>query len=230
MSYSTGSVAVTNGSPTVTGSGTTWKTGSLVNVNDLFTVTSGSNSGIYYIVQSVDSDTQITLSANYTGATLSALSYFISQSFTSRGYPRVQKGDIDWEAQLQDLADKINADMITALAGGSTTQNAPYQFTFSGECTNGQDIRRNWIAKYSGTMSKAYCWADTAPNGGNATIRVQVGTGGSATKYVQWTHTAGSQTSSNTADTFAISAGDEIEVYIVTANQIGNITVNVYTQ
>lgn len=88
--YSAGTVTVTNGSAVVTGSGTSW---SSLSAGDLFSI---KNSGVYYVVASVDSATQITLSSNYAGVTASGQLYTISTSFTpifGIAYP--EQGDID---------------------------------------------------------------------------------------------------------------------------------------
>jgi len=62
----TGTLTATNGSPTVTGSGTLFS--SQVAYGDYLTLGSGT-----YIVSTVNSDTSITLSSNYTGTTSSSL-------------------------------------------------------------------------------------------------------------------------------------------------------------
>lgn len=90
--YTTGTVSVTNGSQTVTGSGTLFQTAAL-SAGDLFTVI---DSNVPYIIGSVDSETQVTLSANYAGATASGLSYAVHTSFTSNnGWPYPEKGDVE---------------------------------------------------------------------------------------------------------------------------------------
>lgn len=67
--YSTGTMAVTNGSTTVTGAGTAW----LANLDAGMFLRRGTER--YYHVASVDSDTQLTLSEAYTGTTGSGLAY-----------------------------------------------------------------------------------------------------------------------------------------------------------
>lgn len=74
--YNTGTVSTTNGSKTVTGSGTTWNT--LVDAGMLFKI-----SGRYYVVASVDSVTQITLRDAYEGSTASGQAYTLSPLGTS---------------------------------------------------------------------------------------------------------------------------------------------------
>ena len=80
--YETGTVSVTNASAIVTGSGTTF-TGN-VSVGDKFGVGALLNRStafpkIWFEVQSVDSDTQLTLTANYSGATDSGQSFITAQ-------------------------------------------------------------------------------------------------------------------------------------------------------
>jgi len=62
----TGTLTATNGSPTVTGSGSTFT--SQLSFGDYITL-----SGIAYKVQTVESDTSLTLSSNYSGTTSSSL-------------------------------------------------------------------------------------------------------------------------------------------------------------
>lgn len=79
-------VAVTNGSPVVTGTGTTWQTDG-IKAGDFFSL--GANritptpAGTWYQIQSVDSETQITLTANYNEATLGGQAYTIRKTFTT---------------------------------------------------------------------------------------------------------------------------------------------------
>lgn len=70
--YNTGTIAVTNNSKTVTGSGTSW----LGNVD---TTKSLVIDGVIYSIASVDSNTQITLTYAYQGESYSSLSYFTAK-------------------------------------------------------------------------------------------------------------------------------------------------------
>lgn len=67
--YSTGTISVTNGSRTVTGSGTTWNT--LVDAGMLM---QRGNERVY-VIESIDSTTQVTLRDAYEGATGAGASY-----------------------------------------------------------------------------------------------------------------------------------------------------------
>lgn len=89
--YKTGTVSVTNGSQVATGTGTLWL--SNVSPGDGFTV---AGTGVPYTVGSVDSDTQITLNANYAGATQSGAVYAIWRDFTTENnIPELVSGDIE---------------------------------------------------------------------------------------------------------------------------------------
>lgn len=71
--YTAGTISVSNGSAVVTGIGTTWTTNA--KAGDSFR----GNGGGLYIILSVDSNTQITLTANHSGA-LSGVTYGIGKS------------------------------------------------------------------------------------------------------------------------------------------------------
>lgn len=71
--HTTGTVAVTNGSATVTGTGTDWQT-ALITAGVIFI---GGNS---YPIASVQSDTQLTLALPYAGATGGGLAYAIDRA------------------------------------------------------------------------------------------------------------------------------------------------------
>jgi hypothetical protein len=70
--YSAGTVSVTNGSPIVTGNGTSWATN--LASGDTFALLAG---GPRCEIDSVDSNTQITLVSNYTGSTASGQAYYV---------------------------------------------------------------------------------------------------------------------------------------------------------
>jgi hypothetical protein len=72
-SYSTGTISVTQGSAVITGAGTTWNT--LVDVGMLLQV---GGSGRYYVVKSIDSTTQITLTEAFEGTTAAGQAYVLS--------------------------------------------------------------------------------------------------------------------------------------------------------
>jgi len=89
--YKTGTATVTNGSATVTGTNTLWLAN--VTAGDSFTIAS---TGVMYNVASVDSDTQVTLSAPYAGVTASGVVYAIGTGFTvPDSFPEMSQGDIE---------------------------------------------------------------------------------------------------------------------------------------
>ena len=89
--YKTGTATVTNGSATVTGSGTLW----LANVTAGYSFTVAGD-GVMYDVASVDSDTQVTLSVAYAGVTASGAVYAIGTGFTvPDNFPEMSQGDIE---------------------------------------------------------------------------------------------------------------------------------------
>ena len=103
--YSTGTASVTNGSPTVTGTNTLWLAN--VSAGDSFTV---AGDGVMYDVASVDSDTQITLSVNYAGATASGVVYTIARDFTSPdNFPELTTGDIETPTIITRALRKIQS-------------------------------------------------------------------------------------------------------------------------
>ena len=113
--YKTGVASVTNGSPTVTGSGTLW----LANVSaaDSFTI---AGDGVMYDVASVDSDTQVTLSVPYAGSTAAGAVYTIARDFTSPDdFPEMSQGDIETATVFTRAMRKIQGKITSILAGGS---------------------------------------------------------------------------------------------------------------
>jgi hypothetical protein len=102
--YQTGTVSVANGSNVVTGSGTAWDVN--VTAGDLFKV---SGESAIYEIASVDSATQITLTANYAGATNTGLSYAIIRDFTTYySLPKLAQGDIDLQDIFNRAVNKID--------------------------------------------------------------------------------------------------------------------------
>jgi len=103
--YLSGSVTVTNGSPTVTGVSTLFTAN--VSLGDVFSLLS---SGVFYTVAAIDSDLQITLSANYAGATATAQPYTITRDFTPiLGLPYPVTGDVDTAGIVKEAMLKIDA-------------------------------------------------------------------------------------------------------------------------
>lgn len=132
MQYKIGTVTTTNGSQVITGVGTLW----LANIvsGALFTVP-GDN--VTYEIASVDTDTQVTLSANYAGTGAAGVTYAMHRDFTSGNIPLLSNNDIETGtifsramAQIQDListnekpsiVDNGTATILTLSAGGGAT-------------------------------------------------------------------------------------------------------------
>ncbi len=94
MQYKIGTVSVTNGSNVVTGTGTAWQA-SGIDSSNIFTK-EGDN--VAYSIASVDSDTQLTLTANYGGSNSSGSNYGITIDFTTNGLPLLSSGDLNTDA------------------------------------------------------------------------------------------------------------------------------------
>lgn len=121
MQYTTGTVAVTNGSAIVTGSGTLFLTNA--SIGDIFTI---QDEGVWYQIASVDTDLQVTLTANYAGTTDSGLGYAITSDFSpSRGYPLLNPRDVETASLVARAVQGIDTDMQNAfdLMSGLTTHN-----------------------------------------------------------------------------------------------------------
>ena len=115
--YKTGTATVTNGSATVTGTNTLW----LANVSaaDSFTI---AGDGVMYDVASVDSDTQITLSAPYAGTTASGVVYAIGTGFTvPDSFPEMSQGDIETATIFTRAMRKIQS-KFTGIAINTTAE------------------------------------------------------------------------------------------------------------
>lgn len=72
--YTTGTIAVTNGSKTVTGTSTVWNTSTNAEVGEYIKLPDGK----WYKITAIASDTSLTIEVDYQGATLSGQSYTIS--------------------------------------------------------------------------------------------------------------------------------------------------------
>ncbi len=108
MQIKNGTVSVVNGSASITGLGTTWANGD-IQPGQLFGI---KDSGIFYTIAAVVSNTQLSLTAPYAGATASGQQYYISTDFTpNRGYPEINKNDWDKEALITQALRKIDAEM-----------------------------------------------------------------------------------------------------------------------
>ena len=105
--YSTGSVDVFTAMATVGGHSTLWSEN--ISVGDAFKIDDEST---VYQVASVDSNTQITLSANFAGTTATYQSYQITTDFTPiHEYAEIHMGDLDWPDWYTDALRDIDADV-----------------------------------------------------------------------------------------------------------------------
>ncbi len=102
--YKTGTVALTNNSNAVTGTGTSWLTE--VAVGDSFKRT-GENA--IYSIASIPSNTSLTLTVVYAGVTGSGLSYSIGRDFTPiEGIPETDASDPDMPYRMTTALRKID--------------------------------------------------------------------------------------------------------------------------
>lgn len=116
--YRTGTVAVTSGSRTVTGSGTLWAV--TVSPGDEFTICDANAlpTGGRYEVDTVNSNTSITLVQNYQGSTASGLAYAVMNMAGNQSVPQFSN-------RLSQFFDKqqatLNAPGVNVIKVGGTT-------------------------------------------------------------------------------------------------------------
>ena len=109
--YRFGTANVTNGSKVVIGNGTFWSTNA--SVANLFEIQS---EGVWYKIDSVDNDGQITIDTAYVGTTKSIQQYAIQRDFTvNNKYPIPAFGDIDTSSLIAQSLLQIDA-ALTALS------------------------------------------------------------------------------------------------------------------
>lgn len=113
--YSTGTATITSGSPTVVGQGTKWTT--WVAVGDKIKA-SGDPESDFATVQSVNSDTSITLTGNYAGSSITASAYLAKHTYTvNTSFP-----EFSAVASSGDVA-LFNQNNVISLAGFNTSAN-----------------------------------------------------------------------------------------------------------
>lgn len=126
------------------------------------------------VIGSVDSETQVTLVANYAGDTAATVAYMIHRSFTPvQGLARPQQSDADLADILRELViDKI--DNLLAGAGGENAVQVLYKnFT---EYTGPADTNENDAKVYAmpanilDTDHKSLRIHVTGENGGNSSV------------------------------------------------------------
>ncbi len=110
--YNTG-VVNTSSSSDVHGIGTAWDTDSNVQAGDLFKIL---DSDAIYTVASVTGDSDLTLTAVYSGPLASGLEYQVTRDFTPNySIPEVHAGDVNWPSivtqALRDIDNVISSNL-----------------------------------------------------------------------------------------------------------------------
>lgn len=141
--YKAGTATVVNGSPVVSGSGTQWLAN--VQAGDSFVMAGVS---LVYDVASVDSDSQITLTAPYGGVGKSG-SYAVQRDFTTDGIPEMAQGDIETAAIFTRAMRKLQG-ILGQLGGVAGTGAAIYPSIAAGESAT-SDTEYFWVSD-SGTL------------------------------------------------------------------------------
>ncbi|MDB5358840.1 MAG: Chaperone of endosialidase [Rhodospirillales bacterium] len=158
--YRVGTIAVTNGSAAVTGTGTAW----LANVaagNVLFIP---GDTASYQLAGPPSSDTSLTLAAPYGGATRAGIAYGITRDFTPNyNLPYPQDGDIGTGLMFKRAMLLIDA-MASSLVAPATSFNGTIAEGFS----------TNDIASFAGAVHHAFEQAGvvvgSVTTGGGATF------------------------------------------------------------
>lgn len=120
MKYDTGTVAVTNGSATVVGTGTVWSTS--LAAGQLFSIL---GSGVTYTIASITNDTHLVLSANYGGTTASGQLYTVMQGFTTNySIPYPDIGDVQTATLLKAALVLIDSLILPATATTTSLTSA----------------------------------------------------------------------------------------------------------
>ena len=90
-----GAITASKGSTAITGSGTYWETAG-INPGDMLEV---NNSGLFYEIATINSDTSITLARAYQGDTVSGAAYAIVRNFTATMPSKIaaQTAELIWD-------------------------------------------------------------------------------------------------------------------------------------
>jgi len=136
--YTEGTVTVTHNSQTVVGSSEClWR--KYIESGDLFKIVGQS---AWYEIASVDSNTQLTLTALYAGETATDQSYVIVRDFTPNySLPELSKGDLDWTDVYTRMVRTIDSEIRTA-----TTDRDMAGHTISNAYIDGSTISNTYIA------------------------------------------------------------------------------------
>jgi len=164
--HRTGTVAVTNGSKTVTGVGTLWTTA--VNVGDAFALVDANlnPTGAWYEVDVVVSNTEITLKQSYAGTTGSNNQYCVFNMVGNMTTPSFAQRLATFFASFQSLIDKptttptaasipiadANGDIESGwIKNASATVRGVVELATSAEAIQGTDTERAMTPSTSGT-------------------------------------------------------------------------------
>lgn len=152
--YRTGTVAVTNGSKTVTGVGTLWTTA--VNAGDAFALVDANlnPTGAWYEVESVVSNTELTLKQDYAGTTGGGKAYCIFNLVGNMTTPSFAQRLATFFASFQTLLDKPTS-TPTALGIPVADENG--------------NIADGWISKALLESNDAMVFKGTLGTGGTVT-------------------------------------------------------------
>lgn len=158
--YQTGTVSVTNGDATVTGSGTAWL--ATISAGDIF-VRQGDV--VSYTIASVTSDTSLELTANYAGSSGSGLTYGITIDFTpNKSYPLLASGAIGTDTIFNEAMLAVDenfealgtaSDKDIGTDNGDVSENINGTFTPILGTTYGVTITEGAGASYSGMYRKS---------------------------------------------------------------------------
>lgn len=125
--YKLGKASATAGSEVVTGVGTAWL--SNVSAGDAFTI---AGTSVIYDVASVQSDVQLSLSAPYSGSSVSETTYAITRDFTSPdNFPELYSGDIETPTILTRAIRKIQQRFNSGGTGTTTPPTGDEITTYS---------------------------------------------------------------------------------------------------
>lgn len=105
--YRTGTITLTDGSATVTGTGTAWESADL-EPNMMLSAVVIPAIDVSMSIQTVVSDTELTLTAPWTGGDLTDVTYEINRDMTSLGLPIVQRGDMAPYGVIAEAFRRVN--------------------------------------------------------------------------------------------------------------------------
>ncbi len=141
MQYGTGTASFTNGNNIITGTSTSWS-GGTVSEGDIIVAPNK----IAYFIDSVSSDTQISITVPYGGASLSDQSYIIHRDFY-KGLPLFDDTDAETARIINELVKKVG-DISTVLDGASDVYHS--ENLIYAQNTSGATISSNVTVAGSG--------------------------------------------------------------------------------